>query len=217
MSTKRQILYGRKYRLENQELLREKRHQKYLKQMKNANLLEQKRKYAREYYKKYRNNPEYQKYRKEYWSRISSNPELYSRRKDAVNRWRGTISGIYTSLKNRRRNDFRITKKEFVEWYEKQEKKCSYCGITLEEIKRLPYPYNRKNGLVKLSIDRKDNSAGYKIDNITLSCFTCNTIKNNFFTYDEMRKIGQKIISPKLKRLLKESSVEYVKNQGPQT
>ena len=106
-------------------------------------------------------------------------------------------------LKNRGRKDFKLSKHEFEEWYRKQDKKCAYCDLTLEEIRKLPYPYNRKNGLLKYSIDRKDSNLGYQIDNLALCCFTCNTIKNNLLSYEEMKIIGEKILKPKLKKLIK--------------
>lgn len=130
------------------------------------------------------------------------NPEKIKEDLESTNKWRCTLNGIYISLKNRKRNDFDLNKEEFIKWYENQDKKCSYCNLTLEEIRKLPSPYNRKNGLTKYSIDRKDNDIGYTIDNITLCCFTCNTIKNNFLTYEEMLKIGKEIIEPKLRLLL---------------
>ena len=50
---------------------------------------------------------------------------------------------------------------------------------------------------VRETNDRMDNSLGYSISNIALSCQRCNNIKGNFFTYDEMVKIGR-IIRKKL-------------------
>ena len=139
---------------------------------------------------------------KEEWIKIKNNPEKLLKYKSSIGKWRSTVSGIYVSLRNRGRKDFDLKKEDFIEWYNKQEGKCSYCKLTLEEIRKLPPPYNRKNGLNKFSIDRKDNNLGYTIENITLSCFTCNTIKNNFLTYEEMLKIGKDIIEPKLRKLL---------------
>ena len=30
-----------------------------------------------------------------------------------------------------------------------------------------------------------------------LACFRCNLIKNDFFTYDEMKTIGKELVKPK--------------------
>jgi len=161
----------------------------------------------KKWYKKLTNNPKrfkkFKEKKKKYQKERRKNIKLVIEDYNRTNRWRATTNGIYCSLKNRNRKDFNLTKEDFINWYEIQEKKCSYCNLTLEEIRKLPYPYNRKNGLVKYSIDRKDNNIGYCINNITLCCFTCNTIKNNFLTYEEMLKIGREIIEPKLRLILK--------------
>ena len=168
---------------------------------------EQIREYHRNYYKKRKKDPKWVQYKKEisqeHYKKIKeTDPERLKRYRQATEKWRLTINGIFISLRNRKRKDFNLNKEEFIKWYENQDKKCSYCNLTLEEIRKLPSPYNRKNGLAKYSIDRKNNDLGYTIDNITLSCFTCNTIKNNFLTYEEMLKIGKEIIEPKLRLLL---------------
>lgn len=88
-----------------------------------------------------------------------------------------------------KRNSFTIcSEDEFINWWYTQEIKCVYCGFNLQSI--LSSRYDR------LSIDRKDNSRGYDIDNVCISCFMCNQIKNNIFTYEEMLEIG-KIIKKK--------------------
>lgn len=165
--------------------------------------IEERRAYHRKYYHLNKDKKSYYVGRgKREWKKIKNNPELHKKSRLLYKKWANTASGIYTTLKNRGRKDFDLSKNDFVKWYEKQEKKCTYCMFTLDEIRLLPYPYNRKNGLTKLSIDRKDNNVGYTIENITLSCFTCNTIKNNFLSYEEMKKIGKTIINPKIKKLL---------------
>lgn len=192
--------YLKKYREENKEILAQKRHEKYKRIRKDEKNIEEMREYHRNYY--YKNKNKYKKYNKKNWQKIKHDPILYQKNKNQVNKWRSTPSGIYTSLKNRGRHDFSLTKEEFIDWYNKQQQKCDYCNLSLEQIRKLPAPFNRKNGLIKFSIDRKDNNMGYVLDNITLSCFTCNTIKNNFLTYEEMKKIGKEILYPKLKKLI---------------
>jgi hypothetical protein len=66
---------------------------------------------------------------------------------------------------------------------------CEYCEI--------PEEIWLKRHKRKLEIDRKDSSSGYVISNITWACHRCNTIKNNFLSYQEMKEIGQKYIKPK--------------------
>lgn len=52
-------------------------------------------------------------------------------------------------------------------------KKCTYCGTY-------------KN----VGCDRIDNSIGHTPDNIIPACYTCNTIRRDIFSVDEMKKIG---------------------------
>lgn len=145
-------------------------------------------------------------YSKKNWAQIKNDPERHKKYKEVAHRRRDTVEGIYDAIRLRRRGkktiDFKLGKNQFIEWHKNQEQKCSYCNLTIEEIRLLPPPFNRENGRRRFSIDRKDNDIGYTVDNIALSCFTCNTIKNNFLTYEEMIKIGKDIIEPKLRLIL---------------
>lgn len=193
--------YGREYREKNKEVLRKKAKDRYVKRRSTLNGIEKEREYQKEYYNDNKNT--YSEYRRKKWQKIKTDPDLYNKSREQYRKWANTAGGIYTSIKNRGRKDFSLDKDSFISWYNGRDKICDYCSMTLEDIRTLPYPYNRKNGLTKLSIDRMDNTKGYSLDNITLSCFMCNTIKNNFLTYDDMKKIGRTIIGPKLKKLLK--------------
>ena len=100
--------------------------------------------------------------------------------------------GIYTGLKSNakiRNINFNITQKDFVEWYNKQDKVCVYCNRTEEKIIQ-----DSNKQFSRLSIDRKDNDFGYTLDNITLCCFKCNTIKGDVFTFNEMIEIGNRYL-----------------------
>lgn len=48
---------------------------------------------------------------------------------------------------------------------------CHYCGNPLPE--------------TRSGLDRKDNSVGYEIGNVTPCCTICNRMKSNLFTYEE--------------------------------
>ena len=107
-----------------------------------------------------------------------------------------TPEGIYSSLKTgatSRNLEYSITKEYFVNWYNNQDKTCHYCNRTLEEIKLDPIGHAGR-----LSIDRIDSTKGYIENNLVLACYRCNTIKSNYFTEQEMLKIGEII---KLKEL----------------
>jgi 5-methylcytosine-specific restriction endonuclease McrA len=105
--------------------------------------------------------------------------------------------GIYIILKNnanKRNIKIKITKKDFIKWYNKQTQECYYCKRTLKEIKKDKH-YSKT---IRLTIDRINNNKDYTLDNIVLACWICNSIKSNIFNKKEMILIG-KI----LKRILK--------------
>ena len=90
----------------------------------------------------------------------------------------------------------KISKKDFVKWYQKQKKRCYYCEILEEEIK----PFKCWKKINRLQIDRKDNNKPYQKDNIVLACPVCNFIKGNYFTFEEMLVIGKVIRQIKEKK-----------------
>lgn len=62
--------------------------------------------------------------------------------------------------------------------------KCIYCGDTH-----------------RLGCDRINNNLGHTKDNVVPCCIECNTARNNYFTYEEMRKLGQTIAEIKKDRI----------------
>lgn len=113
----------------------------------------------------------------------------------AWKRYYYSSKGYYTKLRfsaKKRNNHFSLGRDEFIAWFESQRLNCFYCGRLLSR----NGGYSNDN----ITIDRRDNSIGYQIDNIVMSCRRCNTIKGNTFTADEMREIANKYIKPKLLR-----------------
>lgn len=53
---------------------------------------------------------------------------------------------------------------------------CSYCGDTQN-----------------VGCDRKDNTKGHTQDNVIPACYTCNIVRHNLFSEDEMRLLGEVI------------------------
>jgi hypothetical protein len=127
------------------------------------------------------NNTEYQKiWRLNNFEKHKKYKFLYSQ----------SLNGIYIGTKyeaKKRKIDFSITKEDFIKWYNQQEKKCHYCGRSVEESNKDKF---LNQDFYRLSIDRTDNNKGYQLNNIVLSCLNCNRIKSRFFTYFEMIKIG---------------------------
>jgi len=146
----------------------------------------------------------------------------HSQAKDGLSSWckkccversrvfRRTPSGIYTTFKARetfyKNKPVKISREEFIEWYNDEPKVCAYCGIPEEYAYLMKEKYH---GLTdRLSIDCKDNDAGYLKGNLALCCDRCNFSKSNVFTYEEMKEIGEKYVRPKWEELVKELNCE---------
>lgn len=53
-----------------------------------------------------------------------------------------------------------------------------------------------------MTIDRKDNSKGYTLENICLACWTCNHLKGDILSELEMKEFAERILAPKFKKML---------------
>lgn len=139
----------------------------------------------------------YRKYKKNHRKEISEyNKEYHQNNKEKISKcdkkYGQTSSGIYTGIKRsaRKRNiQFEISQEEFINWYENQELKCTYCNILQKLLKLLKW--GRKNCRNHIQTDRKDNDKGYTLDNICLACDVCNVAKSDNISFEEMLKIGK--------------------------
>lgn len=87
-----------------------------------------------------------------------------------------------------------MTLKEFARWYESaQPLHCIYCGVPEDLVADLGLRTNINLPLVRLGVDRVDNSGPYRTDNIAMCCYACNTIKSNKYTSDEMYILGSAV------------------------
>lgn len=64
------------------------------------------------------------------------------------------------------------------------QKPCVYCGDTK-----------------RIGCDRIDNNRGHLMDNVVPCCIECNTARNNYFSFDEMKLIGKTISEIKKSRI----------------
>ena len=62
-------------------------------------------------------------------------------------------------------------------------KPCHYCG-----------------DIHRVGCDRIDNNKGHTKDNVIPCCIECNTARNNYFSYEEMRRLGKTIAEIKKDR-----------------
>lgn len=136
------------------------------------------------------------------------------------NEYRKTIKGMFSTMKSKAkvRGIFcNISLKEFADWYDQQEKVCAYCKIPQELLVKIGWhkvnsdgrrdKYGRKSrkgtcGGHKLTIDRKDSTRGYEIDNIVLCCFPCNSMKSHMISYQTMMAIAEQYITKEWKAKL---------------
>lgn len=65
---------------------------------------------------------------------------------------------------------------------------CHYCE---NEIRWIAHRTDQQSGAYLL--DRKDSSKGYEKDNCVVCCPTCNWVKSDVFSYEEMLKLGTTI------------------------
>lgn len=89
---------------------------------------------------------------------------------------------------------FTITHAEFSEWFLRTPQRCEYCDLV-----ELCLDSKTRRGTIPLtlSIDRKDSAQAYTLENMCFSCWTCNRLKSDIFTYSEWKEIAQKYIKPK--------------------
>ena len=115
---------------------------------------------------------------------------------ERVRLYKYSPAGIYCTLRGSaktRKISFDLDRDEFISWYLAVDKVCVYCGTRkLNKVIR----YNRRYH--RFSIDRKDNMAGYTLENITLCCKKCNSLKSNVFSYTEMLQIGNRYLKPRV-------------------
>jgi len=132
--------------------------------------------------------------------------------KREYNAWyRGTPNGIYNQTVQNQRHykhkEVEISRKDFVEWYNKEAKICAYCDISEEDIWIMNENFSGRAD--RLTVDCMDNKLGYVKENLVLACGVCNLLKNDFFSYEEFRDIGQRYVKPKWQAIKsKESEVE---------
>jgi 5-methylcytosine-specific restriction endonuclease McrA len=91
-----------------------------------------------------------------------------------------------------------ISPAKFLEFYNTQERKCAYCDITENEIRKLIskkriYTKSLFNRGRSLEIDRKDSLKSYQEGNIVFCCYWCNNAKTDEFSESEFKNIGKQI------------------------
>jgi hypothetical protein len=125
------------------------------------------------------------------WTLLTDDQIRETKRKYRISP-KGTFVGLKSDAK-RRKKEILITEEEFIAWHKEQPQECYYCKRTTEEC------LTDYSGSIRLTVDRKDNNLHYVNGNLALACFTCNFIKTDFFTEEEMLRVIGPIIALKLK------------------
>jgi len=126
----------------------------------------------------------------------------YVKKYTSKNKDKVLIRNHFNSIKMRSKRKgikLEIDFNAFNKWIICTESKCTYCGATKDYLNTLGMSLNRQ-----LSIDRKDNSLGYSLDNICFACHKCNRLKSNFFRENEWKEICNKYIIPRFEEYHKE-------------
>ncbi|MBI1955483.1 MAG: hypothetical protein HYS38_03730 [Acidobacteria bacterium] len=108
---------------------------------------------------------------------------------------------------------FTLTAESLETWWQQIPDRCSYCGITTEEFKRLrdfvvsydgtDYEILKFKRILKsakhrainwLTLDRVNNSRGYELDNLVKCCWFCNSMKGSLLEESDMKAIAQNVI-----------------------
>ena len=134
------------------------------------------------------------------WKRLASNPSKMWARLISLAGTRKEKGEIHVNHK------IKFSKDEFKDWYNKIEKKCFYCEISLEDYLKIKHKLsgNFHNKVTKFGIDRKNNDKPYELDNIVLCCSHCNNRKGYIFNSKEFQSICNQFIRPKIKSFLNE-------------
>ena len=119
---------------------------------------------------------------------------------------------------------FNLTTESLENWWRSVPDICYYCGSGLDDyikIRDFIISYNGINSEIAkfkrfyrspkhkkirwMTIEREDNYKGYEVSNIVKSCWICNSIKSDFFSAEDMKKIAPRIINNLIEEIRKET------------
>ncbi len=113
----------------------------------------------------------------------------------------GKLRNDFNRRLKSQKNSF-IDFQDFLDWYNKREKACHYCGLKEEEsqeivlkskLKSRRFPQDGKTGRGQgrgkwLEVDRRKPDENYSRGNCVLSCYFCNNDKSDVFDETEYKK-----------------------------
>ncbi len=106
--------------------------------------------------------------------------------KKSVRKYQATVKGRFQCLKSNAKRRNLPQELSLSDLANVIAKPCEYCGLPI--------------GPTGAGVDRKDNLAGYTLDNCVPCCWTCNKTKREEWTHAEFLEIGKVIRRLKDKR-----------------
>lgn len=122
--------------------------------------------------------------------------------------------GVLRRSAIRRDLPFDLTAEQLTQWWKNTPDICAYCGLTIQEfvaLRKTIIAYKGDNWEIAkfkkffrnrqyvtmrwMTIDRKDNSKGYTVKNMAKACWICNSLKHDFFSPRDMKRISPKLIA----------------------
>ena len=143
-------------------------------------------KYQKSYYKK---NKKQILARNKKWA-LKNPLKIYKITKAHKNKY--PLIWRFYNLKSRlkqRKIFLNFNREEFIIWYLKQKPFCCYCKVSEIEWKKSSDSLSKC--FKTLQLDRIIPSKGYILSNLVLACPRCNLTKSDFFTFNQMKKIGK--------------------------
>ena len=132
---------------------------------------------------------------------------------------KGAITKLQQSAANRNLT-CHLTQQTLAAWWHSTPDTCHYCYSTIDEYLSLRDQLLAYTGfdhevlkfgrffrspkhvaIQHMTIDRRDNSGGYELDNIVKSCWICNSLKNDFWTEAQMQGLAPPMIADLQNRL----------------
>jgi 5-methylcytosine-specific restriction endonuclease McrA len=105
------------------------------------------------------------------------------------------FNDLYSIYFNEQRRELFENPKAFLDWYDKHNESCNYCGTTQFELHRIVklrndnLTLNQKTKRSKgtLEIEKLNPNLGYTFENSVLSCPFCNNAKSNLISEKDWR------------------------------
>ena len=105
------------------------------------------------------------------------------------------IKSLHQAKKDKMCADWLRVPANFYQWYLEQPRKCSYCGVSEEQVreyfKKNPSRGGRRGQ--NLEIERIVPKDPYSPENCIMACYVCNNAKSDFMSNEDFKPIADGI------------------------